>query len=99
MAEVVREPDAPATPGEILANGAKIVGEVAIVPGVSLIADGDLRGGITHGVIGVVAGTFFGPLGWLVVAADSYSRSVSGHYLYEHFVPERWIHRRAVAPA
>ena len=99
MAKVVREPDAPATPGEVLANGAKILGEVAIIPGTSLIADGDLRGGIAHGVIGVAAAIVFGPIGWLVVAADSYSRSVSGHYLHEHFVPERWIHRHDAAAA
>ncbi len=95
MAEI-KEPVPAPTPGEVFANGAKALGEIAIVPGASLIADGDLRAGVVHSVIGITAGIVFGPLGWLAVAANSYSRSITGHHLYEHFVPEKWIHRRAV---
>ncbi|MEO8033723.1 MAG: DUF6072 family protein [Acidobacteriota bacterium] len=95
----VKEPVAEATPTTVLANGAKVLGEIAVIPGASLIADGDLRGGITHGVVGVVASIVFGPIGWLAVAANSYSRSVTGHNLHEHFVPEKWIHRHDAAHA
>ncbi len=93
MADPVR-PEAPATPGEVFANGAKAIAEIAVIPGVSLIADGDVRAGIAHGVVGWGASLFLGPVAWFVVAANSYSRSVTGHNLYEHFVPERWVHRR-----
>lgn len=94
MAEVEHNVSAPAAPGEVLANGAKVLGEVVVLPGTSLIADGDMRSGVLHGVVGVTAAIVFGPIGWLAVAANSYSRSVTGHHLHEHFVPERWIRRR-----
>ncbi len=90
--------NAPTTPGDVLANGAKVLGEVAILPGASLIADGNMKSGVLHGVVGVTAAIVFGPIGWLAVAANSYSRSVTGHNLHEHFVPEKWLHRNT-APA
>lgn len=84
---------APTAPGDVLANGAKILGEVAILPGASLIADGNVKSGVIHGVVGVTAAIVFGPIGWLAVAADSYSRSVTGHHLHEHFIPSKWYKR------
>lgn len=84
---------APVTPGTIFANGAKILGEVAVVPGVSLIADGNVKAGVVHGIAGVTAAIVFGPIGWLAVAANSYSRSVTGHNIYDHFIPSRWSER------
>lgn len=88
---------APTTPGGVLANGAKIIGEAAVIPGVSLMADGEVRAGVVHGIVGVTAAIVFGPIGWLAVAANSYSRSVTGHHLHEHFVPEKWTHSRRQA--
>jgi hypothetical protein len=90
---------APTTPGGVLANGAKVLGEVAVVPGASLIVDGDVKAGVLHGVVGVSAAIVFGPIGWLAVAANSYSRSVTGHNLYDHFIPSKWLHRNNAADA
>jgi hypothetical protein len=77
------------TPGTLLVNGVKVLGEVAIVPGASLIVDGQVKSGIFHaagGVLGIaLLGPVLGPLTWLAFGADSYSRSVSGKTLVDQF--------------
>jgi hypothetical protein len=76
-------------PGKLLVNGAKVLGEVAIVPGASLIVDGEVKSGILHaagGLLGLaILGPVLGPLAWLAVGADSYSRSVSGKNIVNQF--------------
>lgn len=76
-------------PGKLLVNGVKVLGEVAIVPGASLIVDGQVKSGILHAVGGLlglaVLGPVLGPLTWLAVGADSYSRSVAGKNLVDQF--------------
>lgn len=88
-------PTAPRTPGGILVNGIKAVGEVAIIPGVSLVADGDVKGGIVHAAAGLLIGAFFGPvigaLGWFGAAANSYSKSVTGEPIHQHFKRHRTV--------
>ncbi len=77
------------TPGTLLVNGVKVLGEVGIVPGTSLIVDGEVKSGIVHaagGLLGLaVLGPVLGPLAWLAVGADSYSRSVSGKSIVDQF--------------
>lgn len=77
------------TPGTLLVNGVKVLGEVAVVPGASLIVDGDVKSGMIHAagaLLGIaVLGPVLGPLAWLTVGADSYSRSVSGKSLVDLF--------------
>jgi uncharacterized protein DUF6072 len=70
------------TGGVILARGLKLAGET-MVPGASLLLDGEVASGMAHLVVGTLARMAFGPLGLLVVAADSYSKSVSGKSLLE----------------
>ena len=71
-------------PGTAAVNGVKAVGEV-FVPGASLVLDGNVKGAATHVVAGLVAKALIGPIGWGLVAADSFSVSVSGKSLYDHF--------------
>lgn len=77
------------TPGSLLVNGVKVLGEVAVVPGASLIVDGEVKSGIVHaagGLLGLaILGPVFGPLTWLAMGADSYSRSVSGKNIVDQF--------------
>lgn len=77
------------TPGTLLVNGVKVLGEVAVVPGASLIVDGEVKSGIMHaagGLLGLaILGPVLGPLTWLAVGADSYSRSVAGKPIVEQF--------------
>lgn len=74
-----------ASASTIVANGVKAVAEIGVVPGASLLADGDVRSGTLHVLSGVVARAIFGPIGWFAVGADSFSRSLTGKHIYEHF--------------
>jgi len=67
-------------------NGVKAAGEVLVFPGSSLILDGNVKSGATHMVGACLARVLLGPVGWAYVAADSWSVSVSGKNLYEHFI-------------
>jgi hypothetical protein len=67
----------------IVENGVKLVGE-RFLPGTSLMVDGDIKGGLAHAALGVVALAALGPLGWFAVAANSYSKSVTGKGLIDH---------------
>src|SRR5215204_912780 len=72
----------------IIGRGIKILGET-VVPGASLVLDGKILPGTVHLVGGLVARWAFGPVGWLLVAANSYSKSVTGRSLTEHLQSPR----------
>lgn len=77
-------------------NAIKLASEGLITPGASLLLDGDIRGGGAHVLLGLAAKALLGPVGVFLVAADSFSRSVSGKSLGEQFAPRR---EAAAAPA
>jgi hypothetical protein len=66
-------------------NAVKLASEGLIAPGTSLLLDGDFRGGGAHVVAGLVAKALLGPIGWVLVAADSFSKSTTGKNVYQHF--------------
>jgi hypothetical protein len=68
--------------GVLLERGLKIAGE-SVAPGASLLLDGKVVPGVAHFLAGMLARAVFGPVGVILVAADSYSRSVSGKSLLE----------------
>jgi hypothetical protein len=68
-----------------LKNGFKAVGEAFVAPGSSLILDGDVKNGALHLVSGFAAKSLVGPIGWWLIGADSFSLSVSGKHLHQHF--------------
>ena len=76
-------------PAQLLVNGAKVIGEVAVVPGASLIVDGDVKSGLLHAggaILGVaLLGPILGPLSWFALGADSYSKSISGRSVVDQF--------------
>ncbi len=72
-----------------LTNGVKVVAEAVFLPGSSLPMDGEIKTGAMHVVAGLAARVLLGPLGWGMIAANSYSNSVSGKHLHEHFFPEK----------
>ena len=74
--------------GVVIGRGIKILGET-VVPGASLVLDGKILPGAAHLVGGLVARWAFGPVGWLLVAANSYSKSVTGRSLVEHLESTR----------
>lgn len=68
-----------------LTNGVKGLAEV-ILPGSSLYMEGDIKNGAIHTVGGLVGRLVLGPVGWFAVAANSYSNSVTGKHVHEHFI-------------
>ena len=70
-------------------NAVRIAGEGLIAPGTSLLLDGDIKGGGLHVVVGLAARALIGPVGWLLVAADSFSKSSTGKNLHEHFLTKK----------
>ena len=66
----------------------KLVGE-GILPGASLLLDGDIKGGTLHLLGGVLGRMVFGPAGWLYAAADSYSKAQTGRHFHQHFFKPR----------
>ena len=67
----------------VLTNGAKLVGE-AVLPGASLLMDGQFLSGAAHAVVGIGARIAIGPAAVLLVCADSFSKSVTDKSLFTH---------------
>lgn len=68
---------------EVINNGVKLVGET-VLPGASLLLDGNLVNGAAHAAVAVAAATFVAPWAVVVVIADSFSKSVTGKNLWDH---------------
>ncbi len=69
--------------GAIASRGIKIAGEALVIPGSSLILDGEVVSGGLHLVGGLLATAVIGPLGWFLVAANSYTKSITGSHLHQ----------------
>lgn len=78
--ETKKEPTQPKV-GE---NAVKLVGE-ALIPGMSLLLDGQVLAGGAHLVVGTVARIALGPLGHALVAMNSFTQSVTGKNILKHF--------------
>lgn len=72
-----------ANPSNVLANGAKLIGET-ILPGASLLLDGKFVNGAAHSVLGLGARVALGPIGVALICADSFSKSVTDKFLWDH---------------
>jgi hypothetical protein len=66
----------------VVANAVKIAGE-AVMPGASMLMEGRVVGGLLHTVAAGLAGALLGPLGVLLVVANSYSNSVNDQNLWQ----------------
>ncbi len=65
-----------------MCTGVKLVGETFLTPGSSLLLDGNI-GGISHQIGGLWANSILGPIGLLLVSANSYTRSTTGKSLMD----------------
>jgi hypothetical protein len=68
---------------QVVENGVKLVGET-LLPGTSLMIDGNIKDGLAHAALGLLARAALGPVAWFAIAADSYSRSVTGKGLIDN---------------
>ena len=78
------EDNTPPTPAQALVNGVKAVGEIAVLPGASLIMDGKVGLGAAHAVGGLLARWALGPVGWVAFGANSLTRSLTGKNILQH---------------
>jgi hypothetical protein len=67
---------------DVINNGVKLVGET-MLPGASLILDGNLVNGAAHTAVAAAAMYFMAPWAVVLVVADSFSKSVTGKNLWE----------------
>jgi hypothetical protein len=70
------------SPTAKIVNGVKLVGEILLLPGTSLLLDGKVKPGLLHAGAGVLARLVLGFPGLAVVAANSYSLSLTGKNLF-----------------
>jgi hypothetical protein len=79
----------------VLENAVKLIGEVVILPGTSELLAGNVTSGVVHAALGLAARSVLGVPGALLVAADSFSRSVTGKFLHQQVMDSlRSIPRR-----
>jgi Family of unknown function (DUF6072) len=67
-------------------NAVKLLSEVVIMPGTSEFLEGHITSGVGHAALGFAARALLGVPGLLLVAADSYSSSVTGKYLHQQIM-------------
>lgn len=65
----------------IIDHSLKLLGESAFLPGFSQFVDGNIKAGTVYAVTGITARFILGAPVMALVAADSYSRSISGKSL------------------
>lgn len=84
--------------GVLLGRTLKLAGE-AVAPGASLLLEGKVGAGAAHLILGVIATMTIGPLGRILVAANSYSTSVSGQGLLSSLAGSLGTVTQPAAPA
>jgi hypothetical protein len=72
-------------PGGQVVNAVKFVADQVFMPGTSLLVEGKVGAGLMHGVAGIAGRVLMGPVGWMMVGLNSYSKAASGKHLWEHF--------------
>lgn len=78
-----------ASTGEVVGRGVRLLAEAGVAPGASRFLDGEIRSGFAHLGLGILGRALLGPVGVALVAANSYSRSVTGKGLTGHLRGER----------
>jgi hypothetical protein len=73
-----------ATPSPGAIDNAVKLGAEYILPGGSLLLNGRIKEGGLHTAAGWLGSAILGPVGWLLVVANSYSRSTTNRNLIEH---------------
>jgi hypothetical protein len=73
--------------GSTTQNAVKLVGEV-VMPGASLLMDGKILQGGAHLLAGAAAKVLLGPIGVVLVIANSYAKSTTGKNLLKQFTKD-----------
>jgi hypothetical protein len=67
----------------VVGNGLMLVGDM-MFPGTSLLLGGRVKEGVTHSLLGWAGRAVLGPVGWAVIAANSYSKATTNKNLTAH---------------
>lgn len=84
MADQTQTPETPG-PARELANAVKLLADTTVLPGASLMVDGNINSGLGYAATGLAAkiglgllgGPLIGTLGFVLVGLNSYSQSVA----------------------
>lgn len=71
--------------GEQIINAVKLVADTTILPGSGQLIEGSVGTGVVYAAAGFALKAIFGPVLFLGVGLDSYSKSSSGKHLWELF--------------
>ena len=83
--------------GEQFLNAVKLVADTTILPGSGQLIEGSVGTGAVYAVAGFALKAIFGPVLFLGVGLDSYSKSSSGKHLWELFGKSKEAPKAAVA--
>lgn len=61
----------------------KFLGDFAVLPGASQFMNGKMGSGVGHVAAGVAGGVLLGPVGWLAVAANSFTKSLTNESVWD----------------
>ncbi len=61
----------------------RFLGDFAVVPGASQFMSGKMGSGVGHVAAGVAGGALLGPVGWLAVAANSFTKSLTNESVWD----------------
>lgn len=78
------EDNAPATGTQVL-NAVKFLANTGVMPGTSQLVEGQVGTGVLYGLAAVLGRTLLGPMAFIAVGLDSYSKSAAGKHLWELF--------------
>lgn len=88
----------------VVSNGVRLIGDTLIAPGTSQVLDGKVGSGLARFAVGLAARAVLGPIGWVAIGLDSYSKSTTGKGLLERIsnrngnAPAATAHAPAPAP-
>ncbi|MGH8572918.1 MAG: DUF6072 family protein, partial [Gammaproteobacteria bacterium] len=63
----------------------KFLANTGVMPGTSQLVEGQVGSGVVYGLVGFLGRTLLGPMGFIAVGLDSYSKSAAGKHLWELF--------------
>ena len=96
---MAQDQEQPQDIGKLISNGIRLFSDTVIAPGSSQLLEGKVGSGVARFAVGLAARAVFGPLGWVAVGLDSYSKTTSGHGLFDRISSRRAAHAATPAPA
>jgi hypothetical protein len=65
-----------------LDHGIKLITDFGVLPGSSQILNGNYSSGLSHAAVGIAGRIALGPVGWVLTAANSFSKSTTDKHIW-----------------